>query len=80
MAVTRVINKVELIYVAGVISYVRVFETKSLENPQIPNDFIVQDSLVRASPAELTPGEINDLNDLLGNDIFPLVNREDPIS
>ena len=79
MAVTRTINKVELTYDSGVIAYVRVFETKSLENPDIPSDFITQDSIVRADPSLLTVGEVNDLNDLIGNDIMPLANREDPI-
>ena len=79
MSVTRTINKVELTYESGQIAYVRVFQTKSLENPDIAQDFITEDSLVRAGPADLTGGEISDLNDLIGNDFMPLANREDPI-
>lgn len=80
MAVTRTINRVELTYESGVITHVRLFETKSLENPDIPSDFIEQEAVVRATVAELTPGEITHLNALMGNEFFPLANREDPIT
>ena len=78
MAVQRTINKVELTYESGVISYVRVFETLVLENPDLPLTYITQERLIRAALSQLLPGESNDLNDLIGNDIMPLANREDP--
>ena len=80
MQVVRTIQKLEITYEAGVVSYVRIFQTLTIENPALPGQFVAEADLVRADVTDLTPGEINDLTDLLGNDGFPIANRLNPIT
>ncbi len=82
MAVTRKLRKVEIVYDenTGLVSSLTIYQRKSLENPDIAQDFIIEDDFVRVTPADFQGSESNDLNDLSGNDFFPILNREDPIS
>ena len=64
----------------SVLSCADSIPTESIENPARPSQIITDENSLRASPAELTPGEISDLNDLMGNDFFPLANRLEPIT
>ena len=82
MSVTRQIRSIEMSFDpdTGAIVQLTIFQRKLLANPDIPSENIVDDGFIRVTPAEMQGSEENDLFALQANDLFPILNREDPIS
>ena len=81
MAVIRQIRSIQMDFdpATGLIQQLTIFQRKLLENPDLPSTDVIEDDFVRVTPAQMQGSEENDLFDLQANDLFPILNREDPI-